>query len=294
MGTEHHTHVAFADESSWNQGRFRSIALVSASVDDARVLHKELEGLRKQHGASEFKWKEAKRRHGIALSDFFFKHYGRMRADVLIWDMEDSRHKGVFKRDDKANFERMYYHLLHFVLKRCWPDEARWIICADSKKDVDWRTMKECLGWKSWAKEYSLFTYCGEMPAFQNFYNVIEFRPVCSKKYLLVQLADLFAGLAAYSYSAFDKYQKWKSSQNHAPMLFKIIECKEANVCLSKRDQERLPVLHHVRLESKRRSLGVSLDSSKGLCSRKPTKPLNFWPYTPQSQNDKAPVKHTL
>jgi len=56
-----YTHVAFADESNWNQGRFRSISIVSAAVEDARRLHQELAALRQSHGRTEYKWKHATR-----------------------------------------------------------------------------------------------------------------------------------------------------------------------------------------------------------------------------------------
>ena len=42
MTTSQHSHVAFADESNWNRGRFRSIALVSAAVGDGRAFRREL------------------------------------------------------------------------------------------------------------------------------------------------------------------------------------------------------------------------------------------------------------
>jgi len=67
-----YTHVGFADESNCSQGRFRSISLVTATVDDARAFHQDLDGLRQSHGRTEYKWKGAERRQGIALGDFFF------------------------------------------------------------------------------------------------------------------------------------------------------------------------------------------------------------------------------
>lgn len=181
-----------------------AISLVSAAVEDARAFHRELDALRQSHGRIEHKWSRTKRGHGIALVDFFFAHRDQMRVDVLVWDIEDSRHGCLRNRDDKANFVRMYYHLLHNVLKRRWPDGARWLICPDAQAEVDWDTLEQCLGWKSWAVEENLFTHCGES-GLREYYNIHEIRCVCSKELLLIQLADLFAGLAAYSYRAFDK-----------------------------------------------------------------------------------------
>ena len=292
MMVEDYTHVAFADESNWNKGRFRSIALVSAAVADARLFHKELDALRLEHGESEYKWKDIKQRHGIPLIDFFFHRLDRMRVDVVIWDTEDSRHKGVYGRDDTANFARMYYHLLRTSLKRpCWPEGARWLICPDTKDDMDWTTLEQCLGWKSWANEVHLFTQTGEMSGLREFFNIYEIRPVCSKQCVLVQLADLFAGLAAFSHSDFEKYLQWKIDRDATPSFFQFQDCGVQPERLSSRDRERFPILHYLREEAGKRKLQVSLKSSNGLCSKTPKNPLNFWKYTPQRSNDKAPVK---
>ncbi|NQU43199.1 DUF3800 domain-containing protein [bacterium] len=290
MTNSDYTHVAFADESNWNQGRFRSISLVTAAVEDARAFHRELDTLRQSHGRTEYKWKKTKRAHGIALADFFFARHDRMQVDVLVWDIKDSRHGGLRGRDDKANFTHMYYHLLHNVLKRHGNDGTRWLICPDVQKEVDWLTLEQCLGWKSWAVERNLFTQCGESGV-RDFHNIHEIRCVCSKEYLMVQLVDLFAGLAAYSYAAFDKYQQWKIDQDATPSLFGPCDCGIEKLTLSNSDNERLPILHHVRQESGKRRLQVSLDSSNGLCTKTPINPLNFWLYTPQRANDRAPLK---
>ncbi len=286
-----YTHVAFADESNWNHGRFRSLSLVSATVKNARALHRELDIIRQEHNAKEFKWTNTKWRHGIALADFFFQRCDRMRVDVLIWDIEDSRHKNVYRRDDKANFARMYYHLLHNVLKKRWSDGACWRIYPDEQKEVDWLKLEECLGWQSWAFEENLFTRMDPASGLRQFYDINEFSCVSSIKFLLIQLADMFAGLAAYSYSAFDKYQQWKRDQDTAPDLFDSDGVSIEKLTFSKSDKERLPVLHHVREEAGRRNFQVSLDSSNGLSTKNPAKPLNFWLYIPQRPTDKAPVK---
>lgn len=291
MQQTEYTHVAFADESCWGHGRFRSIALVSTTADDARAFHKDLDALRKKYGKSEFKWENIGRPHGIALVDFFFQRRDRIRVDVLIWDMEDSRHKDVPGRDDKANFARMYYHLLHNVLKRRWPDGARWLICPDEQKEVDWLTLEQCLAWKGWAAEENLFTQHGLMLSLREFYNIEDIQPVASDDMPLVQLADLFAGLGTYSYLAFKKYNQWKRNHEQTAWLLDPGDCGVERLPLSKSDKKRLPILDHLRQEAGRRALQVSLDSSRGLCTRNPKKPLNFWPYKPQRSDDKAPSR---
>lgn len=247
--------------------------------------------MRKEYGKREFKWYRAGPGHGVALVDYFFHRRDRMRVDVLIWDMEDSRHKQVRHRDDKADFARMYYHLLHSVLKLRWPDGARWLICPDQNDVVDWLTLEQCLGWKSWAIEAGLSHSTDQTGALRDFYNIQELRPVCSREYLLVQLADLFAGLGVYSYSAFDKYVQWKREREPTQSLFPQWDSGLRRPRIKKTDRKRLPILHHVREEAGRWGLHVSLESKGGLYTWRPSEPLNFWLYTPQCASDKAPAK---
>ncbi|HUV65628.1 MAG TPA: DUF3800 domain-containing protein [Sedimentisphaerales bacterium] len=289
-----YTHVAFADESNWNKGRYRSIALVSAIVEDARIFHNELDAIREDLGTREFKWVKANQRQGITLADFFFERCDRMRVDVLIWDIEDSRHSTVSGRDDYANFARMYYHLFRNVLKKRWPDGSSWLICPDEQKAVDWLTLERCLYWKRWASDENLLTQCGEIKSFREFYNIQEIRLVSSNRYLLVQLADMFAGLSTYSYPAVEKYFQWKEDHDVNLTLFDSNDLGLERIPLSKSDEKRLPILHHICQESEKRKFQVSVKLSRGLYSANPRDPLNFWLYIPQRIEDKAPVKQRL
>ena len=272
-------------------GGFVQSPLVSAAVEDARVFHQELDALRKSHRKKEYKWKDINKKHGIALADFFFDRSDRIRIDVLTWDMEDSRHHHIFRRDDTANFARMYFHLLHGTLKRRWPIGARWLICPDGQKAVEWETLGKCLDWKSWVKARQLFAKVLGCHDFDRYYNIHAIRCGCSKDYLLIQLADTFAGLAAYSYSAFEKYQQWKDDQNPTSSLFDRPDLGIKQLPISNSDKERLPILHHIRQQAGKHKLNVSLDSNGGLLTKNPSNPLNFWLYSPQRSDDKAPTK---
>jgi hypothetical protein len=286
-----YTHVAFADESNWNRGRFRSISLVTADVECARKYHQELDALRKGHNKSEFKWSRFQEREGMRLADFFFERCHTMRVDVLTWDIQDSRHRDLRGRDDRANFARMYFHLLHNVLKKRWPDETSWLICPDQQKDVNWSTLEECLDLRSWAFEDNLLARDDAEVSIREFYRIHEIRCSSSQQFLLIQLADMFAGLASFSRECFDKYLLWRRQHSDCFSLFAEPADEAPQATFSKSDTARLPVLHHVREESGRRRLQVSLLSSSGLCTKNPKGPLNFWFYTPQRQDDRAPVK---
>jgi hypothetical protein len=166
------THIAFADESNWNDGRYRSIAIVSCKSIHIDSVIEEFKSLIFSLDKHEFKWSKISRRHGISIVDFTFANLDKIKIDVLIWDTHDSRHKNVKHRDDIANFGRMYYHLLHFILKYKWEDKSHWTICPDINWQVDWLTIQECLSWKSWAIESNLLSHDTEYESIRDFYNI--------------------------------------------------------------------------------------------------------------------------
>ena len=93
------THVGFADESYWNSGRFRSLGMVTLSLDYLDALNSEARRLLDESSVQEFKWKKidgAKERFAAEKLCRFAvdkASAGQLRVDVLIWDIEDSRHK---------------------------------------------------------------------------------------------------------------------------------------------------------------------------------------------------------
>lgn len=104
------THLAFSDESHWNIGRYRALGLVTIRCENVIELEQMIRRLLNELGLSEFKWKEFKwnklsgvreRSAALRMCDLTVATVcrGHMRIDVLIWDIEDSRHK-VPHRDD--------------------------------------------------------------------------------------------------------------------------------------------------------------------------------------------------
>ena len=106
------THVGFSDESNWNVGRFRSLGLVTAPFEHFEVFETELRQLLDESQVSEFKWKEfggvKKRFAAEKLVRFAIEKAcaKQLRIDVLVWDIQDSRH-AIVGRDDVANLQRM-------------------------------------------------------------------------------------------------------------------------------------------------------------------------------------------
>jgi len=291
------THVGFADESYWNKGRFRSLGLVTATVRAVDLLNSELRSLLGGSNVCEFKWtrlKGAKERFAAEkLCRFTVEKActGQLRVDVLVWDIEDSRHR-VPGRDDIANLERLYYHLFRNVLRARWPDDAIWRLHPDEHTALDWETVKDCLEAKSTSIEVdrTLFPVGGFKVRLRREFGIEDIQPVLSGDHPLLQLADLFAGLAVFSRDRFADYQKWLKDKSQQVLLFEDADHPSYS---SRSSQERFQVLKSFNQACKQKTLCVSLKTTRGLWTPDPKNPINFWMYEPQHPEDKAPLKRS-
>lgn len=289
------THIGFADESHWNKGRFRSLGLVTLPLNCLEFVESEVRRLLSESQVREFKWKEldgAKARFAAEkLCTFAVGKAcaGQFRVDVLVWDTEDSRHK-IPNRDDIANLERMYYHLFRNVLRARWPNNAIWRLHPDEHTALNWETVGDCLENKSTSIEVdcSLFTGGQFRICLRREFGIEEIQAVSSGAHPLLQLADLFAGLAVFSRNKFDDYQKWLQATSPQVRLF---DEGNASDNPSRSSLERFQVLEMFDRLCKQKKLGVSLKNRRGLWTPKPENPINFWMYEPQHPEDKAPRK---
>ncbi|GIV83932.1 MAG: hypothetical protein KatS3mg052_0939 [Candidatus Roseilinea sp.] len=289
------TQVGFADESYWNTGRFRSLGMVTLPLDCLQVMESEVRQLLDESQVKEFKWKKldgAKERFAAEkLCRFAVDKAcpGQFRVDVLVWDTEDSRHK-IPNRDDIANLERMYYHLFRNVLRARWPNNAIWRLHPDEHTALNWETVRDCLENKSTGIDVdrSLFTGGQFRIRLRQEFGIQEIQAVSSGAHPLLQLADLFAGLAVFSRDKFDDYQKWLQATSPQARLF---DEGDASDDPSRSSRERFQVLKEFDHLCKQRKLGVSLETKRGLWTPDPKNPINFWLYEPQHPEDKAPQK---
>ncbi|MHB2153726.1 DUF3800 domain-containing protein [Calditrichota bacterium GD2] len=287
------THVGFSDESNWNTGRFRSLGLVTCPIKYLDELQTQLQKLIQESGISEFKWKKlrgAKERFAankICEFTIYNARIGKLRVDILIWDIEDSRHK-IEKRDDIANLQRMYYKIFQNVFRKRWPNDSIWRLYPDEQTAIDWDTIKDYLkrASESIEIEQSLLTQGKILLSIKQEFGIEEILPVSSKEHSLVQLVDLFAGMAVFSYDKFDEYHIWLKNTSQQTSLF-----EEDSLKTSKGSIERFKVFNQLDRLCKKYRLGVSLRSRKGLWTANPANPINFWLYEPQHPKDKAPVK---
>jgi len=285
-----YNHYAFSDDSGHEDGRYNSLGLITLKFSQYNDLILELQKLFSESGIkSEFKWEKVRTaRDGFAakkINDFVFKHLDDLRVDVLIWDMQDSRHKDVSNIDDNENLGRMYYHLVSHVFSKRWGNECTWCWQPDKQSSMNWKSLAKCLGGKRYKTITDLFNI-NRNDFWKLGLKIIKISD--SQKELFIQIADYFAGLGAYSYGHFDKYKNWLNLKSGQKPLF---NSNIKKIKLSCSEKVRFPLLESFVDQCKKNKMTIGIESTSGLKTHDPRNKINFWLYQAQNIHDKAPVK---
>lgn len=242
----------------------------------------------------ELKWKNIKKDGRLNVKrakeaiDFVFLNISKdLRIDTLIWDINDARHS-VEGRDDIANYCRMYFHLHRSLMSRR-VSNARWYLHPDRLSRIDWDTIRNCLGsdgtWQRHIQSDPILFEDARWIAPQ----VLELNEVDSAKTPFVQLADLFAGMAAYTRTKPNVVKTLLTKMEETQQLFP----EDVPTFFPNRtDRGRFRVISHLNQRCKQQRLGVSLKTHGYFCTYDPRKPINFWHYKPQHPHDRAPKKN--
>lgn len=201
-----HTHAAFSDESSHNQGRYRGLGLLTIQNTNLDRTRARLIDLLTGSAIREIKWQKVRDARGrfAALKLFHYAlsaiRNGELRIDVMTWDIQDQRH-AIPRRDDTQNLHRMYYHLFRNVMKVRWPDEAIWQLYPDENTAIDWNSVTEILSNASTRTESvdDLFSPSPLKIRLKRDFRIQRIIPTQSHLEPFVQLADLFVGIGVYS-----------------------------------------------------------------------------------------------
>lgn len=255
------THIAYADEAQYNFGRHRGVGVVSLRRAAAVTLGDELRALVSASNVKECKWEKLRsarmRFAAEKLISWALDHAtaGALRVDVLTWDVDDRLHSGHGPHY-LANLRQMYLRILTRTLASGWPSDrdAHWLICPDEQDSVHWQTL------------------VGSLPA------IVGVLPAQSHREPLIQVADLFTGMAVFSRDSYDLYERWlclPESERDAPSAEDSPPER-----LSGSVRQRCLVLDSFFTQCKRRQLGVSLRTQRGLRTYDFTRPINFWWHT--------------
>jgi hypothetical protein len=269
--------------------------MLSAARADAFALHYETARLLRESGVEEFKWKKirtAKYRFAAqklidacarAISD------GHLRIDVLVWDSQDSRH-AVRNPDMEANLQIMYFHLFKNVMSRRWPSDCVWRHIPDEHVGVKWENLQSCLSAKD-SLSVSELAFYDASPANESFgasikriFKVAEITECRSQEMSLAQVADMLAGMGAFSRERFAEYRAWKRTVGYSETLFDTMPRSDS----TPGKVEKFQVLSHFESTMNQLALPVALDQTGGLRTLDPSIAVNFWLYQPQSRFDKA------
>jgi len=289
------THIAYSDESYQTGSRYRSIAVITLDTVNENAITLSFRDILQESNIREFKWEKLRQaRERFAALKMLDKTIelstqGSLRVDVLVWDTHDHRHQ-VPGRDDVANLQRMYYHLFKNVLQHRWPAGSTWRLCPDENTALDWATIHDYLDTAGVEIKVNGNLFSGGFRLrLEKDFRVLQIAEACSAETPLCQLADLFGGLGAFSYLAYERYDSWLSAQSRQMQL--ELGLASLNPEPGKSDWERFAVMKHLDDECKRRKMRVGLKSSRGFQTHDPRQPINFWLYEPQHPEDKAPVK---
>jgi hypothetical protein len=184
----------------------------------------------------------------------------------------------------------MYYHLLKNVLQARWPDYSQWNIFPDVHTGLNWNEVEDFLDLASMTTEIvrPFMTVGAFKLRLRTEFRIEDITPCESPLEPMIQVADLLAGLGAYSYEKFAAYCEWKRQNAAQNQLFALRDGSPANLSCS--DRERCRVLAEFDSACKSRRLGVSLETYQGLRTFDPKNPINFWLYIPQHEKDIAPT----
>lgn len=291
-----HAHVGYSDESHWNEGRYRSIGLVTANFENAGLLAERL-----QSAGKSVEWKDVRTADKLAIAKDCLRvaveqaMAGHSRIDVLVWDMNDSRHRDLPGRDDTENLKRMFRWLLVKTAEK-WPANALWKIYPDEMSGVNWKDIEAYLS----SKPLSSYVAPSPQGTIGSDWKPLGLRPrveieQATSEHPLIQLADLFAGLTAFSWLKADNHALWleREQANIQPSMFEQLDLAPPDTPIARGEDAKHNVLDFFHRLSLKHRLGVGMSSGtgKGLRTTDPSRPINFWRWEPQGDYDKAPRK---
>lgn len=284
----------YSDESGFPAQRFQAIGVVSGPSEHLASLRRELASVLKDKGISEVKFEEVRGYRPKVEAAFCFCDLAigfsaerKIRIDVLIWDLQDSRH-AVIGRDDIANLHRMYYKVLTNLGRRWHINE--WKLIPDENSAINWREIQDFLNMTRLNRPrpelLRLFDSSEEYKFFK-----FSVAPQCSHKEPLIQLADLFAGLAVFSRNKGASFVGWLSTEESKHQLVLFDREQDVTEKASKADLVRFHLLKRFDECCKQKRLGVSVRTRRYLHTFNPENPINFWNYEPQHEMDIAPIR---
>lgn len=277
---------AYSDESGINVGdKYTSVSVVSGEAGVLNCLRDKLGETLRDKKVDEVKFSEIRRYESpiteaaitfIESTVNEFAIYNRVRIDTITTDnkyLESDNYDSA----NKPELERMYYCVLANIVRR-WRF-TEWGFYPDINSGVNWSEIVTFLNMTSLQKRVNkpllIELMLGEDAQFQ----FSEVEQLNSAEEPLVQLADLFAGMARFSHeddvSCAEWVKKWKDVKQ-GELIQSIAESK-GNIKRSKECRYRL--IGGLYRLCHRHGLSVSIRTENHLKTWRPRSPINFWDY---------------
>jgi hypothetical protein len=286
---------AYSDESGINnEDLYTSVSVVSGEVTELKNLRDSLVKILNDEKVREVHFQEITgyKKPVAKAARFFIKTavndfaaLKQIRIDTLTVDNKYIR--SVFPDYDmEQKFEHMYHCLLSHI-GRMW-NNLNWNFYPDTNSKVNWYNITSFINKtklnKNIGKKPLLVKMMEENPLF----NFNEVKQLVSVDEPLVQLSDLFAGLARFSHEekvdcsniVINKKGAWQSELK--------LEDRIKIEIVPKKKQCRYEVIKELYDLCHKHRLYVSMKENKHLWARKHYSPINFWDY------QKPPNKITL
>lgn len=274
----------FTDESNFNKGQYRSVGAIVINEKCLDVIDAQLKYILHQYNIdniTSFKWAKIKSDNKFnALKDFLiflfpFLEKRLVTIHTLTWNTYDNRHK-VEHRDDTENLSIMYYNLIKDITSKKLVSQESLKIYPDQNNSMDWEFLQMLLRNNSTKYDYN------------NNYIIdsheIYIKESSTEKHNLIQIADIFAGIARTSYEDYNDYEFYNPQQTRLVPLKKI----------SRRQKYRFEIYKIIKKWGEEHKYQISINKKRGFNSFNQDAPINFWFYIPQRLDDKAPTKEIV
>ncbi len=285
------SHFAYLDESYYTTDHdFGAISLISFPACIKENLEAKINPIISQF-PSEYKWSSFKSNRYFERSKQIFNILfdlatrGCLRIDSIIWQTNDPRYpRNQTNTGDKLSV--LYYLRLRDTMSKRWGQNTSWSINIDEQRQMDWDELKDYIDYAS-SRLYTS-TILGDQYDLEWLrnnpfkYSVEEIQPVISEAEPFVQIADIFAGAAAYSHNESSRLLEWLAydAPQHPPdgvfqrpLSLDVLE----PMSLTRREINRFKFIKYIQDCCKSEVYQVSLRTKKGFHTFCADSPINFF-----------------
>lgn len=282
---------AYSDESGINANDpYTSIAVVSGEKDILDCLRDKLADIVSANNIKEVKFlkvnsyvstitQAARQFLKCTLNEFACNQ--RVRVDILTMDnqaMDNQAYYAPLDYSSKPELEHMYYCVVSHIVRQ-WRN-TQWNFYPDVNSKINWNEIILFLNMTRLHKKkirnpLLIDLMFADNPRFQ--FN--EIKQLSSVKEPLIQLADLFAGIARFSHEKNTKCAQWVTTRKGKEQQELPLNIKNRANSINLAEQCRYEIIRELYNLCGKHRLWVSIKSRQHLWTRKPNYPINFWDF---------------